>query len=144
MTLAELDHMENLADQINQALGIREQMPELKASAARDRQAAYTLFVEAYDEVRAAIAYVRRKEGDVDELMPSLYAGRNGGMKKKPVADEPTKPAVPSVPAANNRDAQVAPATPTPAAHATAEVHPDAQATNPVTPSVLTDGPFMH
>ncbi len=40
MTVEELDHLENLADQINQALGIREQMPELQASAARDRQAA--------------------------------------------------------------------------------------------------------
>ena len=104
MTLAELDHMENLADQINQVLGIREQMPQLQASAARDRQAAYTLFLEAYDEVRAAIAYVRRKDGDVDEIMPSLYAGRNGGMKKKPVPDDPTKPVAPAAPATDNHD----------------------------------------
>jgi hypothetical protein len=143
MTMAELDHMENLADQINQTLGIREQMPELEASAARDRQAAYTLFLEAYDEVRAAIAYVRRKEGDVDEIMPSLYAGRNGGMKKKPVEDNPTTPAVPTVPATDNHDAPAAPAAPTPTAHATAAVNPEAQATNPVSPSVLINGPFM-
>ena len=144
MTLAELDHMENLADQINQSLGIREQMPELEASAARDRQAAYTLFLEAYDEVRAAIAYVRRKEGDVDDIMPSLYAGRNGGMKKKPAVDEPTKPVVPAAPAADNHNVAVVPAAPTTATHASAQVAPDAQATNPVTPSVLTNGPFMH
>ena len=141
MTLAELD--ENLADQINQTLGIREQMPELQASAARDRQAAYTLFLEAYDEVRAAIAYVRRKEGDVDDIMPSLYAGRNGGMKKKPAPDEPTKPTVPAGQAPDNHDAPVVPATPTPAAHATAEVTSEAEATNPVAPSVLANGPFM-
>jgi len=92
MTLPELDRLENLADQINQALGIREQIPEIQATAARDRQAAYTLFIEANDEVRAAIAYVRRKEDDVDTIMPSLYAGRSAP-KKRPVVDEPTKPA---------------------------------------------------
>ena len=136
MTVTELDTMENLADQINQALGTLEQMPEPEASATRDRQAAYTLFLEAYDEVRAAIAYVRRKEGDADEIMPSLYAGRSGGMKKKPAVDEPTTPVVPATPTAGNHDAQGASAAPTPAAHATAE--------DPVAPSMLTNGPFMH
>jgi hypothetical protein len=101
------------------------------------------LFLEAYDEVRAAIAYVRRKEGDVDEIMPSLYAGRNGGMKKTAV-DEATKPVSPTAPATDNHDAPAAPAAPTPAAQATAAVIPEAQATNPVSPSVLTNGPFMH
>jgi hypothetical protein len=96
ITSDELDHLENLADQINQALGIREQMPELQASAARDRQAAYTLFICAYDEVRAAIAYVRRTEDDVDDIMPSLYAGRGGG-KKRFATEETTKSASPAV-----------------------------------------------
>ena len=56
----------------------------------------------------AAIAYVRRKEGDVDEIMPSLYAGRNGGMKKKAAVDKPTTPVVPAAPATDNHDAQAA------------------------------------
>lgn len=141
MTLAELDRIENLADQINQTLGIREQMPELEASAARDRQAAYTLFLEAYEEVRAAIAYVRRKEGDVDDIIPSLYAGRNGGMKKKPADDGPTKPVANTVPTTDNHDVPVVPTTQTPAAHAAA-VTPEDQ--DPTTPSVLINGPFMH
>lgn len=145
MTIAELDHMENLADQINQALGIREQMPELEASAARDRQAAYTLFLQAYDEVRAAIAYVRRKEGDVDDLIPSLYAGRNGGMKKKTVVDvdEATQPASPTVPDTDNHDAPVMPATTTPAPHTTAAT-PEGQATDTENLSLLANGPYMH
>ena len=142
MTQAELSHMENIADQIYQALGMREQMHELQASAGRDRQAAYTLFIVAYGEVRTAIAYVRRKEGDVDTIMPSLYAGRNGGMKKKPAANEPTKPA-PAGPAADNHDSLVVTPAPASAEHATAEVNTEAQATKPEPASALTNGPFM-
>ena len=37
MTQAELSHMGNVADQIYQALGMREQRHELQASAGRDR-----------------------------------------------------------------------------------------------------------
>lgn len=91
----ELDKAENLADQMNNAIGLREQSPAIQASAARDRQAAYTLFVNAYSEVRAAIAYVRRNEDDVDSIMPSLYAGRSNG-KKKPAAEDNQNPPTPA------------------------------------------------
>jgi hypothetical protein len=40
------------------------------------RRRAYTLFVQAYDEVRRPVTYVRWEEGDVDEIVPSLFAGR--------------------------------------------------------------------
>ncbi len=141
MTMDELDRMENLADQINQALGIREQMPELQAAAARDRQAAYTLFIEAYDEVRAAIAYVRRKEDDVDTIMPSLYAGRNGG-KKKPVVNEP-KPRPPVVTPETDNSPVVAPVV-TPAVHAAAETKVGTPSpTKPLSAAVIENGPFM-
>jgi hypothetical protein len=133
--------MENLADQINQALGIREQMPELQAAAARDRQAAYSLFIEAYDEVRAAIAYVRRKEDDVDNIMPSLYAGRNGG-RKKPVVDEP-KPTPPVVTPATDNSPVVAPVV-TPVAHIAAETRVETpSAAKPANAAMLENGPFM-
>jgi len=137
MTMAELDHLEQLADQINQALGVRKQHPKLQASAARDRQAAYTLFIKAYNEVRAAIVYVRRNENDVDTLMPSLYARRNGA-KKKPAVKEP----VVTPPAANNQPVQ--PAVVTAAVQPTAETKPEAPApAKPVDQATLENGPFM-
>ena len=83
LTLAELDDAENLADQINHEIGLKQQTPEVQAQAARDRQAAYTLVVKAYEQVRAALAYVRREQGDADEILPSLYAGRNNSNIKK-------------------------------------------------------------
>jgi hypothetical protein len=148
MTLSELDHMENIGDDIRKALGIREQMPALQAATGCDRQASYTLFIEAYDEVRAALDYVRRKDGDLDELMPSLYAGRNGGMKKKVTPEVPANPAAaPSTTAENHSPAVVTPA-PTPAtttsATATPPANTGANAANTVSPAVLDHGPFVH
>ena len=142
LTLEELDHLENLADQINRALGVREQMPELQASAAGDRQGAYTLFVEGYSEVRAAIGYVRRKEDDVDAIMPSLFAGR-GGSKKKPAVDDPAKPPVPvTTQPTNNHNAPVVTPVVTPVAaptsNADSEAKPDA-----TKPAIPNNGPFM-
>jgi hypothetical protein len=142
MTREELDRLEDLADEINQALGIREQMPELQAAAARDRQAAYTLFIAAYSELRAAIAYVRRREGDVDTIMPSLYA-RRGSSKKKPAIDEPTEPASPVAPTAVGHEpiVVVPPVTP---AHTVAETETEPLATRPLGPFSSKNGPFMH
>jgi hypothetical protein len=137
VTLAELDHLEQLADQINQALGVRKQHPEVQARAARERQAAYTLFIKAYNEVRAAIVYVRRNENDADTLMPSLYAKRNG-RKKKPAVKEP----VVAPPAANNQP--VPTAVVTPAVQPTAETKPEAPApAKPEDQATLENGPFM-
>ena len=95
LTLAELDEAENLADQMSHEIGLKRQTPEVQAQAARDRQAAYTLAVKAYDQVRAALTYVRRDYDDTDEIMPSLYAGRNNSnIKKKdtPVPNPGTTP----------------------------------------------------
>ena len=85
VTKEELDQAEIVADQLVTAVGLREQSPAIQAAAMRERQAAFSLFVNTYDEVRAAIMYVRRKQDDVDSIAPSLYAGR-GNHKKPPAA----------------------------------------------------------
>ena len=65
------------------------------AVAAKDvkviRQQAFTLFVRTYNDVRRAIAYVRGKQGDADQIAPSLYKGRNN--------HRPTKKSAPTIPA---------------------------------------------
>jgi len=54
--------------------------PDRKSEAvvkARDLQnRAYSLFLRAYNEARFSIAYMRRDAGDVDRIIPSLYAAR--------------------------------------------------------------------
>ncbi len=87
MQRQELDLVENLADQLLTAVGEREHTPATVAQAVRDRKAAFTLFIEAYDEVRAVIAFVRRKQGGADTIAPSLYA-RRGTKKKPPIRSE--------------------------------------------------------
>ena len=85
-TLEELDQIEILMAQLPIAAGRRDKEPEITAQAVRDRQAAYALFIGAYEEVRAAVVYLRRKQRDADSIAPSLYLGR-AAPKKKP-ADE--------------------------------------------------------
>ncbi|HEU4534923.1 MAG TPA: hypothetical protein VFS00_12425, partial [Polyangiaceae bacterium] len=58
------------------------------------RARAFRLTVRAYESTRAAVAYVRRREGDVDELMPSLFGGR----PRRRSAPEPEAPVDPGAP----------------------------------------------
>jgi hypothetical protein len=87
---------ENLADQLGTAIGLREQAPQIVAEAVRNRNAAFTLFITTYEEIRAAVGYLRRQEGDAASITPTLYTGR-GPSKKKPVEDSPVKPETPPV-----------------------------------------------
>jgi hypothetical protein len=93
----DLDRAENLADKLVTTVGLKEQAPVVSAEAVRDRQAAYTLLMNTYEEVRLAIGFIRRKQGDVDSIAPSLYQGRGPTSKKKeapePEIVPPTAPA---------------------------------------------------
>jgi hypothetical protein len=117
----ELDQAQMVADKLVTAVGEREQAPAIAAEAVRDRQAAFTLCVNAYDEVRSVIAYLRRKQGDVESIAPSLYAGRTSSKKKpaesnndQPPATVPTGTAVvagtlPAAAGANTNTSQAHP-----------------------------------
>lgn len=60
------------------------------------RVRAFRLLLKVYDTARWAVSYVRWREGDVDELMPSLFGGR----PRRRGATGPKVPAEPSGPAA--------------------------------------------
>lgn len=76
VSLGELEQAEVLADRLITTVGERDQAPVGLPAVAADRQRIFTLFVNAYDEVRRAFTYLRWYEGDVDEFAPSLYAGK--------------------------------------------------------------------
>jgi len=80
---SELDRAEVLGDQLIDAIGMREQLTSMAAEAALQRQRAYTLFIGAYDEVRSALIFQRRHEGDANKIAPSLY-GKRKARRKKP------------------------------------------------------------
>ncbi len=91
MDVGELEDARAQANRLVVAVGLREQGPTQRNAAALVRQKAYTLFVRAYNETRQAVAFVRRREGDVDDITPSLYAGRGKRPPEPPiVVPEPT------------------------------------------------------
>ena len=82
------------------------------AAAAQARQRTYTLLAKAYNQVRRAVCFLRRDEGDADAVAPSLYAGRGG---RKKVQSELAADAAPSAafPAASAAASSVVAATTT-------------------------------
>jgi hypothetical protein len=100
LQLKELDLAETLADRILTTLGQREQGPTVVAASAETRQRAFTLFVSAYDHARRAVSFLRWTEDDVDQIAPSLYAGRTTGRKKNPDSQSARPGATPSEPKA--------------------------------------------
>jgi hypothetical protein len=127
----ELSAAEDLANKLGKAVGLREQSPQVIAEATRTRLAAFTLFLNTYDEVRAAVQYIRRAEGDADSIIPSLYLNR--GLRRR-VSDQ-TEEEV-TTPTTSTETA-------TPAA-----TKPATTANNNTKPVTTVDaseaGPFMH
>ena len=98
VTSLELDRAEALANAVAMMLGEIEQS-RAGSPTAELRQRAYTHFVRTYEEVRRAITFVRWKDGDADEIAPSLFAGRQrrreGDDEDAPVAPPIVTPITP-------------------------------------------------
>jgi hypothetical protein len=63
-----------IAQRIQLGAGEREVNPAVVAEFSDMRNRMFTLFIEAYDDARRAISYLRWHEGDADDVAPSLYA----------------------------------------------------------------------
>jgi hypothetical protein len=82
LTEADLNRAEVLSERLLQAIGSREQTPATQAAEALERQQAFTLFMNAYDQVRRGLTYLRWEHGDADDIAPSLYSGRAAPQRK--------------------------------------------------------------
>jgi hypothetical protein len=82
VTAEELNNAEVVAVRLINTLATRAQTPAALTTVNRERQQAYTLFINAYDQVRRAISFLRWDKDDADSIAPSLYAGRNTSHKK--------------------------------------------------------------
>lgn len=81
ITLAAMNEASTLGGSIIEAIGERDvSRDELARDVAR-RNRAYTLVIRTYHELRMALTYLRRAEGDADRIAPSLY-GRSRSRKK--------------------------------------------------------------
>lgn len=132
-TAAELARGEKLVTWLIEVVGLREQGPAEVQKSADMRLRAFTLFTRTYDEARRAVGYIRWKEGDVDDIIPSFWAGRpNGrlGTGKKAAEAKAKADADAHAEALKTQEASVVPAGVTGAAPA------------PVPPAVRTGGPY--
>jgi hypothetical protein len=114
LTAEEVDAASKLGERLLAAASIKEQQPERIAEAAHLRQQALRLLLDAYDEVRRALTFLRWQEDDVDTIAPSLFfkngrrgkqdgaAGANGGTTPPAEPAEPvvTEPVATPPPAA--------------------------------------------
>ncbi len=89
----ELEEAARLFQLITEQNAERNKQTTAASSANDDRVRAYTLLVHAYDEVRRAVSYVRWKEGDVDKIVPSLFATRRkGAASEEEQTGDPVEP----------------------------------------------------
>jgi hypothetical protein len=101
-----------IADKLLNAAGQRDRTPTLVAEASLDRQRVYTLCFRAYNQVRKAVAYIRRNHGDEDDFTPPLGGKRRRGRKPKLTSAKATPAQRQGIEAiSSNATATVAPTT---------------------------------
>lgn len=91
VTEQEVTFAEQLSTLALHAVGERERSGVEIRESARLRANACTLFLDAYDTVRRTLEYVRVKEGDADEILPSLFASRGRKAKARPETEKPAE-----------------------------------------------------
>lgn len=75
VTRSDLEQDRELGHKLLQAIGQRDGAPAAARPLALERMRAYTLLLLAYSEVRAAVGYVRRHDGDADRISPTFFPG---------------------------------------------------------------------
>jgi hypothetical protein len=83
---AEVDRAFLLMERILRASGHREQDARHVPEAADLRARAFTLLVRAYEDARRAICFLRREQGDAEDVVPSLFL-RKGRSRKRAARD---------------------------------------------------------
>lgn len=97
ITQVELDRAEDLSERLLMAVGAREQAPAVIGEITQMRQRMFTVFVNAYDQARRAVSFLRWTDNDVEKIAPSLYSGRTARRAKIDTVTEPsTSPTAPS------------------------------------------------
>lgn len=132
LTLDDVKAASRVGLRLTRLVGLREQGTALLAEATENRRRAFTLVSRAYDEVREAVIYLRRRENDADTIAPTLYPGK----ARRPAVEEPTNVPAGSVPAPAAAGVPGAPA-----------LSPATAAPTPTAPSVpagsSAQGPFV-
>ncbi len=89
-----------LGTRLTRLVGTRDQGPVVVAEATDQRLRVFTLMLRTYEEARAAISYLRRREEDAESIAPNLYPGkgkRRAG-EAQPAVPTAQQPAIGSAP----------------------------------------------
>ena len=89
VTREEIETAARIGQYIVRLVGIRREATQTLAAVADTRLRIFTLFVQAYDDARRAIHFLRWKERDADEIAPSLFSTRGGGRRQGARTDAP-------------------------------------------------------
>jgi len=96
-----------IGTRLTRLVGARDQGPAVVAAATDQRQRAFTLLFHTYEETRAAIGYLRRREEDLDSIAPNLYSS-TGKRRASGDAEVPTGPQPPAAGTSGSSSAQQA------------------------------------
>lgn len=80
--LANLTDARELAALLRRAGGKRARANQTLAEVAELRVRVFTLFFRTYDELRAAVIYLRRQQRDAERIAPSLFPTRRNGRRQ--------------------------------------------------------------
>lgn len=81
--LSEINEAEQVGQELMAIVGAREQASGGVARAQAQRQRNFTLFSRAYNQVRRAISFLRWDHDDLEQICPSLFAGRGRGRRRE-------------------------------------------------------------
>jgi hypothetical protein len=105
LTIEELDRAYFLGDQLIDDIGTRALAPAAVKKATLDRQQIYTVLVNAWEEVRRAVTFVRWDFRDADVIAPSFFSGKrhktSDGEETETEAGDNVPSANPTAPPAN-------------------------------------------
>lgn len=86
--LEEVQTASRVGLRLTRLAGLRDQGPARLAAAVELRQRAFYLVSRTYEEVRDAIRFLRRREGDLEDIAPTLYTGKG----RRPTPEAATTP----------------------------------------------------
>lgn len=90
VTVEQIDAVERIGEEIMAALGERQQTNVSATEASQLRDRAFTLFINAYNQVQRGITFVRWDADDAEQLTPSLYGGKGRRKSEKgPISTAP-------------------------------------------------------
>jgi hypothetical protein len=85
---SELEHALKLSQRLQRGAGERDVKPREVTEEAELRNRMFTLFIDAYNDARRAIQYLRWREGDAFKIAPNLYRNNRPRGKKKQASRE--------------------------------------------------------